>query len=142
MGFPFGIYSPHPSAIALVVPPEHPFIGPEILNGQAMLSVWAHGNKGADLQVLMFGKDNFRTWPGEIVQKIVAVPAGPVHTHLDDPRVNAFSGRMDRYCPSSIEGRIAHNIIPWHRASDLIVGCPPAKLPGTESGKIEKHKCN
>jgi hypothetical protein len=50
---------PDPGCVVFFIPPQHPFVFPEILNPHALLAIQADGDQVANLDVLIFREQAF-----------------------------------------------------------------------------------
>ena len=122
------------------IPPEHPSVGFECFDPQPTFATGPQGDEVSNGDVLEIGKDALRAAATEVIKQVVAVPAGPTETDLDQPRPDGLWGRVDGNAPRRIEYRRSHNVISRHDRADLLAGGSPGALPRAVQGQEDHGK--
>src|SRR6202035_6190458 len=65
----------------------------------------------------------------EVVEEVVAVPAGAPKSDLRKPRPDGFGTRVDGYRPRGVEDSARYHIVTRHAPIDLIAGRSPTEVP-------------
>ena len=96
--------------------PEEPVIGLERVHTKggslAGLTERGHRHPLADVERLETRNECSRARPAEVVEEIVAVPAGPQAAHLDDPRPDRTGAAVDGDCPRGDELSSRKELVP------------------------------
>ena len=70
--------------------------------------------------MLQLGDDPSRTRTPEVIKQVVAVPASPFVSYLDQPRPDLFRWRIDGYRSRGVERRARDKVLDWE-SRNLIV---------------------
>jgi hypothetical protein len=82
------------------------------------------GKDGTDGWVLQALHDPVGTAAPTIVQDIVAIPAGAIRAHLNDPGPELPTVAMHGDCVRQTAGGMANHLVAWQRQQMLACGCP------------------
>ncbi len=109
--------------------PEHPA---RLLERLAVLGgPGTHREILADLEVLVLGQDVPGAGLAAVVDPVVAVPAGPSPTDLNEERPDLLRRGLDGDGASGVPRRVRNGLVVWQRPRNLLLGSPPVLLPGT-----------
>ena len=120
---------PQPGAVVLA--PQQPVVDLVGVNlqGCPFGRSRGHGHPLPDFEGLEVRDERRRAGMREVVEQVVAVPAGTQATHLDEPRPDGFGGRVDGDGSRGPELRVRDQCVPRHRCVDLGRIRTPAQVP-------------
>src|SRR3954469_15529751 len=110
------------------------------MDRHAVLATRAHRHDVAHSKVLQLGNDAPRALTTQVVEEVVAVPAGTGESGLDQPRPDPLRRRGDSDCPGSVERRPRHEVVAGKAAGDLFRRRAPSELPGTHVPDVEDNR--
>ena len=71
--------------MALSFPPDHGFARANVLHIESQRLARSKWDQVTGLEMLVFGEDLLGAVPAEVVEYVVAVPAGPAEADLNEP---------------------------------------------------------
>src|SRR5207302_6376293 len=104
----------------------------ELLHPLASFAARADWNQVSDRQVLELRNDALGAGVTQVVEQIVAVPAGTPGANLDQPWPDLLGRCADGNRPRGVEGRLKHVVIARQSTPHFVVGGTPAQLHRAE----------
>jgi hypothetical protein len=77
----------------------------------------------------------------EVVEHVVAVPAGAAEPDLHEPRPNLFGARGDRDRAREVEVGLLADLVAGQRSIDLFRRCSPLQVPAPVERGQQAHDC-
>jgi len=123
----------------LPVYPDHGVRLVDRVDLHALLTVGAHRDDVTRCEVLELGDDVPCAGARQIVEDVVAVPAGPSEPDLDQPRPDLLRacGNSDR--ARGVERGAGHQLVAGQRMGHLVWCGPPRELPRTHIAGVDKR---
>src|SRR5207302_9925727 len=78
-------------------------------------------------------------WVAQVVEQIVAIPAGTPGANLDQPRPDLLGRCADGNRPRGVERRLQHVVIARQSTAQFVIGGTPAQLHRAEYAKVQAH---